>query len=572
LKGLGGWKRFLPLLLGPLALAYCLWGVFPVTPFEEDGTAIAAGALLMGTGDLSERDGDLVYRYDAQPGAYALAGWGKRLLGLDPFAVLSWTSALSSCACLVLAGILLGRLTGCSLLACCGLLALFQETWASGFYPNSTMLAAPWLLSALLLSASARSRPLLLLAGASLAVGGWFRTDMGLISLSFPVLRFWLRGRDRAEGAFREAFWDTAVIGASCLALLPILFAASRSSPFQALAFAKGHLLSAPLTTPALGIPWVGAASIKSHLAFFPLGPMLLFPVGLVLLARGRDRALMGLVLAGGLPMYLAYAGQATTPKYFFPLLPFALLPCLAAWRWAWSLNRPCPWIKGTALACLLLSQPLLGFQASFRSKPWVGLPEPTVLTFLSKRIQEGPVRRAALVLGAGSLINTDDGPRLSSGTFFLPGSWRLLKEEHRNSLLRIERELLEPGRAQAQERPRLCLVSGSTRGWRALLLTLLRQGYRLEEKTTNRGGDEPLEIATAWGKDGDRVELVYREMGHRQWELFSPALQESRAAETVYVVDRGWEEALFLQNESGWRKLCGETGLYMLAAYARLE
>jgi len=564
--GYAGW-----LLLAIVCLA-C--GVFPCTPFEEDGTAIAAGSLLLtrsetGAEDLKSLDGDLIYRYDAQPGSYALGCWGIRLFHADPFLLLSLASAAACAASLLLGGFLLGRLSNTSVFAGVGILLLFQELWASAYYPNSTILALPWVLASLLGAAMWPGRALLCLSGLFLAVGAWFRTDVGLLALSLPVLRWWFRGREPKPGVAWTAFMDTIVIAGVCLGVLLSLLLASHVSPLQILAQARGHLVSETLATPDLGVPILGLASAKSHMAFFALGPSVLLGTGVILLACRRDGVSLGYFLSGAMPLYLVYARQATTPKYFLPLLPFLGLPILLACQWI--LGRPRrgvpPW---TVLGLLILPQMFVGLQASFRSKPWVRATEPRLLSFYEVHPSAGPIESVSLLVGAGSIINTDDGPRLSSGIFFLPWTWRTLKRENDRVLNRIVRDLSrdEPTHDRVEEIRRV--VTGSTRGWRAIMLCLLREGYGLEEKRDCREEGKAVEVFTSWKREGSRVDLVYRDLGHRQWELFADALEASGAKRTIYIVDRGWEETLFLEKEVGWTKLYGETDLYMLAAYER--
>jgi len=545
------WGSFLVLL------AYQITGIFPFYASECDGTAIAVGAM-----QLSEAGWDspvLWYRYDAQPGTYTLPRILHQLLGIDALWSLSLLSAVGALAFILVCADLVSRITKLLFPAAGLLLLSFQEVAAAGYYVNSNVLAGAFGVSALYTACRVRTTqsplPFIGMAGILLGLAGWMRCDVVLISPAFPFLLH--------KKSLRETLRNTAYLGMTSLAVFLLLFKVSGGQFSSLVGFTHGHMVFDPDGTPNLGIPFLGATDIKNHLAFFSGLNVFWILWGLVVLVSRKSWTTLAFCLAGILPLYGVYFGHLTTPKYLYYAVPF--LVCLAGvgvwhiWNAPRSLRKIGLWVS----LLLFVGQYLLGLRVSFRSKPWVQDPPPRLLQLIRLEREEGPIRQASLVLGAGSIINTDDGHRVPSGSLFFPSSWHRQKSLQCDAFRTLESHL------NALPTDPVSLIAGSSRGWRILMYLLLKNGYHCVDTTETRfpPPSYPLYLSR-WKKGNRSVFLAYKECEGRTWEILNEALSLNLPGHRIYVVDRGWEETLFLDKVSSPDKICGFTDIYMLAAY----
>ncbi len=84
-----------------------------------------------------------------QSGTYWLTVLFHNLTGADTFTVLSLLSALAAMLFILLSAALLSHITKIPLAICGLVLLLFQEAFTSGYYANSTILAAAFFVAAL---------------------------------------------------------------------------------------------------------------------------------------------------------------------------------------------------------------------------------------------------------------------------------------------------------------------------------------------------------------------------------------------------------------------------------------
>jgi hypothetical protein len=147
IRALGWWPAFV------LAMAWVAVGIFPCAPVEGDDMAISVGAHEMAEHGSTE----LAYRYDAQPGIYALTALG-RLLGLPTHGAFCLLTAASFVAFVLLSALFVARVTGLAVPLCGVLLLLFQETWTSAYFANSNMPSAALIAGSLLVASRGTGR------------------------------------------------------------------------------------------------------------------------------------------------------------------------------------------------------------------------------------------------------------------------------------------------------------------------------------------------------------------------------------------------------------------------------
>jgi len=505
----------------------------------------------------------LWYRYDAQPGTYAIARMLHSSLGWDTLASLSLLGAMAAASFALFAAALVHRITRLSYPAA-GLVVLsFQEVATAAYYVNSNVFAGGFAIPALYLATRAEESrspwAITLWVGLLLGLAGWMRSDVALIA---PTCLFLFH-----RSSWRNAAIHTALAGICALMVFQILFHWSGGRLSNLIGFTQGHMVFESVGTPNLGIPWLGSTDIKSHIAFFSALNLLWIFWGVARLICSGSWRILAFCLAGFLPLYGIYFGHLTTPKYLYYTVPF--LACLAGTGILAIWNASRPWRRaGVALSLLLLvGQYGLGLRVSFRSKPWVKDPPLVLVRIFSTGERGGRISKASLVLGSGSIVNTDDEHRLPSGSLFFPSAWRYQKTLQNRSFGKLEDYL------ETLPSERISLITGASRGWRILMYLLLKNGYTcIDAEENHLPFPEPPLYRSNWHRHDRIVELVYRDCGGRTWEDLNAALSMDLRGHKIYVVDRGWEETMFMEHAEPARKICGFTDIYMLAAYDLME
>ena len=415
--------RWLWWVVGAL-VAWHMVGYLPVGPVECDSVSLATfaeHAALHGRGAV-----DLSYNFAGTSGAHLVLLAARQLTGLDAFAVFTWLSVLASLGCLVLGALLIARLLAWPVAGAVLLLLAFQETMASGYYPNSNVLAALPALGAAVMAQRRtvdRAAPWrdVVVGGALFGLAGWLRADVALLA---PVLvaLLWRRGPVTPWLA------RVGVLGVVAGVVAVTLLYAGGSSIARILATA-GHVLGGERRSVGGGlVALLQLPTVMSHVAFLPVVALPLLPLGLWALARTR-RPVLAIALAGMLPLWAVMARALTSPKGIYYLLPYAALTVGAGLAWLWQ-HRARRTLA--VLAVVEVLQLVVGVRVSLASKPWAAEPTPTLLTVWSQE-RAGPLSRVAVTLGAGTVIPTDDGPRLASGTLFAPWLWRQSKSVRRD-------------------------------------------------------------------------------------------------------------------------------------------
>ncbi len=399
--------QLLPWLIVLVLLGSASQGVWPFVPVEGDEQGVIFGVNAMIRNDALLLP--LRYLYEVQPGSYQLLSALCHVTGASVELIFGTVTAAGALLFAFAGARLLGEL--CTVPFAWALVAMLwcQEVGTAAYYMNTCALAAGLAVAAISWAGRPTSRASWLAAGLALGCAGWLRADSLLISPACLGLAYW-----------RERRWPTALLRTAGIAAIALLTAAL-------LFKLSGLSVTAPLQSysgrPSLISSWREIRDVSVMLLSPALGLGVI--LGLAWLLHRRRHALCGVALLGMAPSLLAYAGSLTTPKYFYYLVPFALIPTLALSRYLADRVAglaPAPrraWWAGLML--LAAADQLVGLRILHDSTRLMTT-APTVLTLA--RVQLGP-REPALVVGPGELITNDDGFRVRTGQAFAPWCWR---------------------------------------------------------------------------------------------------------------------------------------------------
>jgi hypothetical protein len=418
-------RRSLPWVLALALLGWWSQGVWPFVPLEGDEQGVIFGVHGMVRNDALLLP--LRYLYEIQPGSYQLLGGLCRLTGAPVESVFGTVTALGALLFAVAGARLLGEL--CEIPFAWALVGMLwcQEVSTAAYYMNTSAFAGGIAVAAVLWAGRPASPARWLAAGLALGCAGWLRSDSLLIAPACLGVIYW-----------RERRWPAALLRTAGIALcsgltLALLFKLSGLSVTEALQTFSGR--------PAV----LSAGREIRDVAVMLLSPTLAlgFLVGLAWLLRQRRFALGGVVVLGMGLSLLAYGASLTTPKYFYYLVPFALIPSLLLARhltgWVTAQPAPARWIGLAAVLALALGDQLVGFRI-MSTQSRLLTTAPTAVTLV--RVPLGS-REPALVVGPGELVANADGFRVRTGQAFAPWCWRREKLRLASELTAV-RALLE--------------------------------------------------------------------------------------------------------------------------------
>jgi len=400
-------------------LAFGIYGFWPVALVECDGpiVAVASDALAVD----SPVGAAISYNQEGTPGSYAVLTVASRWTGVPAW---TWFAILSGLAAVVflLGGTrLISREMQVPWPVCALLLLSFQETLAAGDYPNTNGLSAGAFGAALLLAHAQAGWRAIGLSAVLFGIAGWLRADMALMALVFPVL-FWGAGT-RQRNVARMAVHG-AIAGVTALGLVY----ASGSSLSRI--FAKLDVVVNSWNGTSHGfIEILQSRQVINHVAFVLVAHVFLLGLGVVVFVRQRQWRLLLLTIAGVGPLWYLYGPSEQTPKELQYLIPFLALPVMQGVLWLVERFRAGRRWPALAVAVAAALQLLVGVRVVFAHKPWAADPGPTFAVAWSRTLPPGKaITKASVVLGAGLVMPTPDGPRLSSGIFWAPLMWRQQK------------------------------------------------------------------------------------------------------------------------------------------------
>ena len=409
-------------LLWLAALLFVGWqavGALPLSPVESDGIAVALGAVQRLTDPA--HCPELAYNFHGTSGVYVIVGQAWQAVGGDAFALYGALTLLVTLGGFALMTLFVAKTLRASVPMTALLLGVFlPEFLTSSWYANTNAFAMLALCAALLLT----QRPGWLyagLTGVAFGVAGWLRGDVAMACIGVAALLFRATGKPRSD--WLHWLGRSTVCGATAGVTALGLMHASGASLEVLRATVSGVAAVAPGTSSS-GMPiWV-----VGHATFAPLATYLLLGVALTAMLHERRWSLLLPVGIGALPMWLWTAPYLATPKGLLNIVPFLGLAVVFAVRWLLDGGAgPRRWLL-TGLLVALALQAVVGLRLTLASKPWLHQDDPALLS-LGHWEHVGPFSRVEIVIGAGTVVPTDDGVRLLSGNLVAP--W-ILHRRHR--------------------------------------------------------------------------------------------------------------------------------------------
>lgn len=473
-----------------LGLLWMLPALSPQGPVECDSQQISVWAEQVARHGRGSNAHDLSYNYVGTPGTHLVLAGLRALLPVDALTLYGALGVLAGLTAWVLGAALAARLAGVAWPWAALALLTFQETLGGTAYPSSNMLAMVPLLASCLVALAHRTDRGALAAGALAGVAGWLRADAVLM---VPILPLLLWDGGPVGPWLRRVAW--LALGGTVVGLGAIV--ASGSGPLAIVHHARKVLK--PDEAPLTMAQWLISQSGMAHVAFFGAVHGLLLPLGLVRLAAQKSWQVLAIVVVGTLPAVVVLGAHLTTPKGYLYLLPLLATAVLVAGKW---LVEPTggPLRKSlAALAMLLLvGQGVVGVRVKLAAKPWAAEPGPTWLTLFQQE-RSGAVSRVAVVIGAGTVLPTDDGPRLASGLWFAPAHWHAFKQQRVRIAETIRAYVRNP------EAPFHRLFAGTCDGVTEGAWSLTLAGYKTVGAKPIRAPGRRM----IWGRDGHTIEFV---------------------------------------------------------------
>ena len=520
---------WLPWIIVLLLLGWAGYGIWPVGPVEGDEQGVLFGVKGMLQHDQLQLQ--LRYTYYLQPGYYQLLAGLSQLTGAEPETLFGLTTVIGALGFAVAGARLLEILTGWSLGWTLVVMLSSQEVTTAAFYMNTSALAGGIAVSAVIL-ARRPQRSAWLGAGLLLALAGWLRADSLLIAPACLGLAYW------QEKLWRPAIIRTTFIAAVSVAAFLALYALSGASLLASLAVyeQRGFLHSGwrilALIFPLLLSPLFALAALA----------------GLGLLLAPARRALGVIMISGVTASLLAHGTELTTPKYFYYLIPFALLPALLFADQGFRASRA--WTPGRRragaffVAALLLADGALGLR-TLPAEQRLFRPAPTPVTFAELTWHNKPY---ALVLGPGELVFNVDGFRLRTGRWFAPECWHREKQRVQTDLATI-RSWFGGGQRD---------LTVYWSDWLPLQLAtreLLASGFRLPEGHL-RQPDKMAAAREDWSRDGRIVHLDYLGYADSTYQAPGPAPASTTGTDTYFIGDCANRPITELADDRHWQLL----------------
>jgi hypothetical protein len=249
----------------------------------------------------------------------------------------------------------------------------------------------------------------------------------------------------------------------------------------------------------------------------------------LLLAAIRRQWHLIALFTLGFAPPWLVHASNFTSPRYLYVAIPFVVLPALYG-LFSPGKRKAVP----AVMVLLFVAQYMVGARLVLRAKPWVLEPKPSGLVLWSHEFTQGPLLRASIALGPGSVIPTLDGPRFSSGIAFTPLAWREYKLALNAGAARIGEYIRDYG----GDRLEVCTSSWFARSVFNELLA--SSGFRLERLQPLPG---PGATRLLWQRGGLLVGHTHRESYADEWSERFRVLDLVKSPRVLYVAGGGGGE-----------------------------
>ncbi len=432
--------RWSPAALKHTMLALVLLLVYAAAPLsiggqiESDAVAMSAAVRQRAMG--GEFATALDYRYSSQPGTYMCVGLIHGLLQVEPLTAFRIATILAGVSFVGFSIAFVASVAAVPAAAAGLVLLLFQESYIATYFENSTIIAAGFLMPALVL-ASRRTLGSAAAAGGLFALAALARLDAALMG---PALLVVLLARGGRRSLVRGGLGVAA--GLVVLVVLIVVLGVSVSAALRNYS-SHGRQIA---TEPA---PAMRRLAILSYLSVFTGVVCLLAAVGLWRLAAGRNWRTAMLCALGIVPMIAAYRMAVTTPKYMLYAVPFLAMLCA----------------HGVSLLRA----------SSGRAARWVSW---AAAGLFALQYVASPLTAAGPVAGLPSAVVTHDGIRRIDGIVWAPMAWLRVKRWVPPKESISQRSLRQYLQSEAEP-----VVLTTTWGTRTFVLyELSRLGWRVVE------------------------------------------------------------------------------------------
>jgi len=432
-----------------LIIVYLLIGARPFAPVEKDDIRVALGVQ-------SKRlynDHTFSYRYVVQAGTYHLINILVGALNLEPFRAFAFLT-LVACIIFLLASVLfLKRILHTSFIIALLSLVLFREAYVSGYYANSSMMAAAPLSIGLLLATWNKRVIFVILSAICFSIAIWTRFDSITLGFAFIILLT----------TNKESLKLTLLFCITAIFTTVLLFVISDISPQAIIETYLKHKDS------FFNI----RSTVENYATIFTFGIIYFVGFGLYQLFARKHWRLIVLALVAPFPLIYSYGFTVTTPKYLLYALAFFAIPVGYAFKIFVN-------YKGGYSRILLFGGIILTTGQYVFTPPY----ELVSLPGLSKKL----------------IFFTADGPRLRGAIAITPVYWSSLKSK----ILINNIEFKDKMHEYIRKRRNVSIIS---RDWMAnewLMYVIQSFGYRVEGKEMYDMGQRLI-----FRKDNSTVFLV---------------------------------------------------------------
>lgn len=403
---------------------YSLMGCFPVSMIEADGVGIANGIQVMQRNGLGENP--FTYFVASQPGSYLLVYFCSSLVHAQPYLVFSVLSGIALVIFICACSLFLARITKLPFALAGIVLLLIQETTASGYYANSTIIACTLTLIGIQLLYFRQSIASAVFSGLLIGFGVSCRLEVGLLIIPFVIAMLYKE---------KKISMRLFISGMVALLMLVLVFISLHLTTDSILRVYHIHKSLKYSNDVIQGLPLLGYKDMRSFISFMSVGFYILVFTGVAHLIHVKNYKMLLFSLLGIVPFMTIFWGQITTPKYLYTILPFVAILLLYGIQ-VLILSKKAKLFSGMVLL-LFLGQYIFGVQLDLKSKPYREEIIPVLVKLLSIPNLTDSVTELSIVLGSGSSISTDDGYRLTTGLAYAPIFWHAEKA-HRILTLRI--------------------------------------------------------------------------------------------------------------------------------------
>ena len=457
-----------------ILLLYFFSGIYPFAIFESDSIAIAnACQHIINSAEFKEVH--FGHSFHMQSGTYAIIVAISKLFTISTLASYSVLTAIFGISFFILTILFVGRIMQTNFYTLALLLLLFQEATSLACYPNSTApAAAVWMAGFLILTYPKQYILKIIIAGVILSIAAWFRIEILFVYPSVLFL-FLILGY-----GFKKCILYSGIL---LLLVVPLTYIAmylsnARISGFLGYTEYSGMIFG---YQNKLGI--FDISIVRSHIAFFSILLLLFISLGFVLLIKNKNWRLILFCISGIIFYYLFGTGHYIAPKHLVSFTPFFLILITKGTE----LIRTSKY-QGilVLISCILFIQYLVGIKLDIQSIPYANKsysilnPEPSLIRFFHKSVNQKNIKSLTLQLGAGTKIPSQDEYLLSSGLVFNAPSWIIMKKKT------LERSMALNHYLDTCSIPDLTILvtNGSSQ---MVINSLLNKGFIWDGDTTNK-------------------------------------------------------------------------------------